>query len=108
MSWTYLIAATLFDVIATVYMKQSQGFSKLFPTFIAISTFGASIFLLALALQKLEVVPVYVIWVGLGTALITVLGILIYQEAVSTLKLVSVVLVIAGVIGISLSSTTFH
>ena len=108
MSWTYLFAATLFDVIATVYMKQSDGFSKLFPTFIAVTTFAASIFLLALALQKLEVVPVYVIWVGLGSALITLLGILLYQEAISPLKLLSVGLIIAGVIGVSISSKTLH
>ncbi|MCA9837096.1 MAG: multidrug efflux SMR transporter [Trueperaceae bacterium] len=108
MSWTYLFAATLFDVIATVYMKQSDGFSKLFPTFIAITTFGASIFLLALALQKLEVIPVYVVWVGFGTALITILGILIYQEAISPLKLISVAFIVAGVIGVSLSSNALN
>jgi len=108
MSWTYLIAATLFDVIATVSMKQSEGFSKLLPSFVALSTFGLSIFLLALALQKLGIVTVYVVWLGLGIVLVTLIGLLIYEEAISPFKIISVALIMAGVIGISLSSNPIH
>ena len=104
MSWTYLIAATFFDVIATVSMKQSEGFSKALPSLAALSAFGLSIFLLALALQKLGIVTVYVVWVGLGIVSVTLLGLLIYQEAISTFKLISVALIMAGIIGMSLSS----
>lgn len=107
-SWTILCAATVLDVAATVFMKQSQGFTRLLPTFLAVSLFGMSIFALAVALKTLEVIPVYVAWVGLGTALITVVGVLLFQEVMSPLKLVSVLLVVFGVIGLTVGGELSH
>lgn len=108
MSWAYLIAATLLDVIATIAMKQSEGFSKIMPTIIAVITFAMSICALALALQKLDITPVYLIWVGLGSAIITVVGVMVYHETISFLKIASIILIVAGVIGISVSSKTTY
>lgn len=108
MSWTILVTATLLDVAATVFMKQSQGFTKLMPSLLAISFFAASIFALAVALKTLEVIPVYIVWVGLGTLLISVLGVMIFNEAISPLKLISVVLVILGVTGLIVAGEPAH
>ena len=103
-SWAILIAATVLDVAATIFMKQSQGFSKLLPAVLAVSFFAASILGLAIALKTLDVIPVYVVWVGLGTALITVLGVLVFHEIMNPLKLVSVLLVMFGVAGLTIGS----
>ncbi len=104
MSWTYLIAATMLDAIATVLIKQSAGFSKLMPTFFAVVTFALSLVALSLALQRLEIIPVYLVSVGLGTALVTVMGVVLFHEVLSPLKLVSLVLVCTGVLGLIFAS----
>ncbi len=104
MSWMFLITATLLDVFATIYMKQSNGFSRLLPTFMAVTLFGLSIFSLALALKEIDIVPVYVVWMGLGTALITVIGVMFFSEVMNPLKFISVAMVVLGVIGITIAS----
>jgi small multidrug resistance pump len=84
-------------------MKLSNGFTKLVPSALVILFYGASFVLLALALKKIEVSIAYAIWAGVGTALIALIGILYFNESVTTLKLMSILLIIAGVVGLNLS-----
>jgi small multidrug resistance pump len=84
-------------------MKLSQGFSKLIPSILIFVFYGASFSVFTLALKKIDVSVAYAIWAGLGTALITVIGIFWFKEPVNTLKVISLIVVITGVIGLHLS-----
>jgi len=103
MHWIYLGFAILFEVAGTTSMKLSEGLSKLLPSTLMVVLYIASFALMALALKKLEVGMTYAIWAGLGTALIAVIGVLYFKEPMSALKAVSILLIIAGVIGLNLS-----
>ncbi|HKI59736.1 MAG TPA: multidrug efflux SMR transporter [Mariprofundaceae bacterium] len=103
MHWVYLSFAILFEVAGTTSMKLSEGFSKLLPSTLMVAFYIVSFALMALALKKLEVGMTYAIWAGLGTALIAVIGVLWFKEPMNALKVVSILLIITGVIGLNLS-----
>ena len=84
-------------------MKLSEGFSKLIPSVLIFVFYAISFSIFTLALKRIHVSIAYAIWSGLGTALITVIGILWFKEPASALKLISLVVVIAGVLGLHLS-----
>lgn len=106
MAWAMLAAAGLFETGFAVLLKQSHGITRLWPTagfaVCALISFG----LLSLALKKLEVGPAYAVWTGLGAAGTAVVGMWALGESVSAAKLVSIGLILAGVIGLSLSGVT--
>lgn len=103
MAWLLVVLAGLFEAGFAISLKMSHGFTRLEPTilfcFFALTSFG----LLTLGLKYLEVGPAYAVWTGLGAAGAVIIGMIWLDEAVSTLKLVSVGLVLAGVIGLQLS-----
>lgn len=84
-------------------MKLSQGFSKLLPSILIFVFYGISFFFFTLALKGLDVSIAYAIWAGLGTALITVVGIFWFKEPINVLKMISLFVVVMGVIGLNLS-----
>ncbi|MDJ0625547.1 MAG: multidrug efflux SMR transporter [Candidatus Caenarcaniphilales bacterium] len=104
MSWLYLTAAILFEVVGTVSMKLSDGFTKLWPSVAIFVFYTLSFYFMVLCLKKLDVHLVYAVWAGLGTALISIVGFIWFKEPVSTVKILSIFLIIAGVIGLHLNS----
>jgi small multidrug resistance pump len=106
MSWIYLIFAILFEVSGTVAMKISYGFTKLVPSIMMIILYVISLSLLTLALKTLHISVAYAIWSGLGTAIIATIGFIWFKEHVTPLKIVSLGLIIAGVVGLNLSEGT--
>jgi len=106
MAWVALVAAGLFETAFAVLLKLSHGLSEPWPTagfaVSALVSFG----LLTFALRELEVGPAYAVWTGIGAAGAAIVGMLWLGESVSAIKLVSVGLVLAGVIGLNLSGVT--
>ena len=106
MAWFLVVVAGLFETGFAVLLKQSHHFSRLWPTVgfaaCALISFG----LLSVALRHLEVGPAYAAWTGLGAAGTAVVGMLILDESASALKLLSIGLVVAGVVGLYLSGVT--
>lgn len=104
MNYYYLLLlAIAFEVCGTTCMKLSEGFSKLLPSVLIFIFYAISFFFFTLALKGIDVSIAYAIWAGLGTALITVVGIFWFREPATVLKMISLVIVIAGVIGLHLS-----
>ncbi|HZE51504.1 MAG TPA: multidrug efflux SMR transporter [Jatrophihabitantaceae bacterium] len=103
MAWVLIVIAGLLETGFAISLKLSHGFSRLGWTVafcgFALGSFG----LLTIGLKRLEVGPAYAVWTGLGAAGTVVVGMLWLDEAVSTLKLVSIGLVLAGVIGLQLA-----
>ena len=106
MAWVALVAAGLFETAFAVCLKLSDGLRVLWPTvgfaLSALTSFG----LLTLALRDLEVGPAYAVWTGIGAAGAATFGMVFLDEGVSTMKLVSIVLILAGVVGLNLSGVT--
>lgn len=102
MSWLFLILAIGFEVAGTTCMKLSEGFTKLAPSIGLAVFYACSLALLTLALRRIDVSVAYAIWSGLGTALIAVIGIAIFREPLTALKVGSIVMIILGVVGLNL------
>ncbi|HDH98433.1 MAG TPA: multidrug efflux SMR transporter [Deltaproteobacteria bacterium] len=101
--WFFLSSAIVLEVAGTISMKLSEGFTKLVPSVLLFMFYAASFVALTFALKKIEVSVAYAVWSGVGTALITTIGILCFREAATALKLVSILLIIVGVVGLNLS-----
>jgi small multidrug resistance pump len=106
MTWLYLILAIAFEVSGTTCMKLSEGFTKLTPSILLIVFYTLSFGALTLALKKIDVSVAYAVWSGMGTALIATIGVLWFKEPATALKLISLALIIAGVVGLNLSGST--
>ena len=106
MAWVILVAAGLFETAFAVFLKLSHGLSRPWPTagfaVCALISFG----LLMTALRDLEVGPAYAVWTGIGAAGAATVGMVAFGDTVSAVKLVSIALVLAGVIGLNLSGVT--
>lgn len=106
MAWLLVVLAGLLETGFAVCLKQSHGFSRLWPTIgfalFALGSFG----LLTLALRRLEIGPAYAVWTGIGASGTVIYGMLFLDEAVSVLKITSVALIIAGVIGLNIAGGT--
>lgn len=106
MAWLLIVVAGVFETGFAVLLKQSHGFTRLWPTVGFAACALASFGLLTIALRRLDVGPAYAVWTGLGAAGTAFIGMVALGEAVSALKLASIGLVIAGAIGLNLSGAT--
>jgi len=96
--WIYLIVAIIFEVAGTTAMKLSEGFTKTVPSIVMFLFYILSLVALTYALKKIDMSMAYAVWAGVGTALITVVGIFFFKEPVSLFKVISITLIIIGVV----------
>ena len=101
-----LVASIVLEVLGTVSMKLSEGFSK--PQYSAlVAVFYALIIAgLALVIKRIEVSVAYAVWSGLGTAFIAMVGVSVFGEALTVVKVVAVVLIVVGVVMLNMVSPT--
>ena len=104
MNWFILFVAGLFEVVWAVGLKYTDGFTRLWPSVGTTVAMAISTVLLAIALKTLPVGTGYAFWVGMGAIGTAIAGIVLFGESVSTLKIVSIVLLVAGIAGLKLSS----
>lgn len=104
MGWIYLATAIALEIVATSNLKMSEGLTRLVPSLLVFPLYGGSFLFLAQALKTLELGTAYAVWSAVGTAVVAMIGVIWFGESVTPLKLVSLALVIAGVVGLNLSS----
>jgi small multidrug resistance pump len=97
-----LSLAIVTEVVGTVALRYSDGFTKLAPGVVVVLGYGASFWLLALVLKQLSIGTTYAVWSAAGTALIAAFGIFALGEPATALKLASLGLIVVGVIGLNL------
>ncbi|MBM3115645.1 multidrug efflux SMR transporter [Jeongeupia naejangsanensis] len=102
MPWISLVVAGLFEVAWALALKASHGFSRPLPTLVFVVTLAASMGLLAYAVKHLPLGSAYAIWVGIGTLGTVALGVVWFHEPMNLLRLASVLLILAGIIGLKL------
>jgi len=104
MSWLILFLAGIFEVVWAIGLKYTHGFTKITPTIFTIIAMIISFYLLSLALKSLPLGTAYAIWVGIGTIGTVIAGVILFSEPTSTIRIVSIILILVGIIGLKLST----
>ena len=102
MAWVYLIAAGVLEIVWAIALKQSEGFTRLWPSVAFLGGLAASMFLLALAVRTLPIGTAYAIWTGIGAAGTALAGMALLGEGKDPWRLVCVFLIVAGIVGLKL------
>ncbi len=105
MAWVMLGVAGLLEVVWAFSMKQSEGFTRLWPSVITLVAMVASFALLAAAMRALPLGTAYTIWTGIGAVGAFVLGILLLGETVSLMRLAAAGMIVGGIVLMKLSSS---
>jgi quaternary ammonium compound-resistance protein SugE len=105
MEWMILASAGFLEIGFAFGMKWSAGFTRLIPALFTVATGLSSVVLLSLALRTLPVGTGYAVWTGIGAAGTAILGIAVLGDSASPTRLLCIVLIVAGVIGLKLVST---
>lgn len=105
-SYFVLALSITFEIFGTAMLKASDGFSVLFPSIGVVISYGISFYFFSLALKMLPLSLAYAIWAGLGTALTALVGVFVWGEILSLLKLSGLALIIGGVILLNFTSST--
>lgn len=103
-SWIYLIIAGLLEICWAIGLKYTDGFTKLLPSLFTIVTLSLSMFLLAKATQTLSIGTAYAIWVGIGAFGTAVLGVYLFKEPASTLRIIFMAMLLISIIGLKLTA----
>jgi small multidrug resistance pump len=103
LAWIYLAAAIATELVGTVGLRWTDGFTRPLPSTLVVALFVISLWFAALAVRELDVSLVYAVWAGIGTAVIAVIGMTALGESINALKIGSLALVIGGVVGLNLS-----
>jgi quaternary ammonium compound-resistance protein SugE len=104
MSWIILFFAGLFEVGWAVGLKYTDGFSRPLPTALTVAAMAVSLGLLGLAMKELPLGTAYAIWTGVGAVGTVIAGIILFGESMALVRLVSVALIVAGLIGLKVSA----
>jgi quaternary ammonium compound-resistance protein SugE len=105
MSWILLFLAGVLEILWAIGLKYTEGFTRPAPTALTLAAMAASFYLLSLALRTLPLGTAYAVWVGIGAVGTALAGVLLFDEPMSTLKAISLVLVVAGIAGLKLASS---
>ena len=101
-AWLLVAASVVAEVVGTVALKYSGGFSRIIPSGIAASCYGLAIWLMAVAMRQLDMGITYAVWAASGTAVTALVGVALFGEHMGTLKVMGLVCVVSGVVMLNL------
>ena len=104
MAWLTLFIAGLCEVGWAIGLKYTEGFTRLWPTLGTVAAMAVSLWLLGIAMKSLPVGTAYAVWVGVGAVGTVILGIVLFGEPANPARLISVMLIVAGIIGLKLAT----
>jgi len=102
MAWAFLVVAGLFEVAWAVGLKETDGFTRLWPSVITISCMWVSFACLSVALRTIPMGNAYAIWTGIGAVGVAIVGILWFNESVDARRIACIGLIVAGIVGLKL------
>ena len=100
MAWTILFVAGLLEIGWAIGLKYTEGFTKLWPSVWTLASMLGSIVLLGLALKWLPVGTAYAVWTGIGTVGVAILGIFLFSEPATAVRLACIGMIVAGIAGL--------
>lgn len=104
MNWLILVVAGLFEVGWAIGLKYTDGFTRLWPSVATVGAMAASVMLLGIAMKTLPVGTAYAVWVGIGAVGTAILGMVLQGDAVNAGRIASLLLIVAGVVGLKLAT----
>lgn len=104
MAWAILLVAGLFEVGWAVGLKYSDGLTRLVPSLVTGVALVLSMLLLAIAMRTLPLGTAYTVWTGIGAIGTVVLGIVLFSEPATAMRLVCIALILTGIVGLKLTS----
>lgn len=104
MAWLILLLAALFEIAWAVGLKYTEGFTRPLPTVLTVVSMIASLYLLALAVRELPLGTAYAVWVGIGTVGTACLGVVLFGEPATPLRLLFIGLIVIALAGLKLTS----
>ena len=102
MAWSMLFVAGLLEIGWAIGLKYTEGFTRLVPSVLTLASMAASIVLLGLALKTLPIGTAYAVWTGIGAVGTAILGIILFGDPATALRLASIGLIVAGIVGLKL------
>ena len=106
MAWTLLLVAGFFEIVWAMLLKFTDGFTKVWPSVGTVVAMGISMVCLSFALREIPMGTAYVVWTGIGAVGTVILGIVFFGEPKNAIRLMCVGLIIAGIAGLKLTSTS--
>lgn len=105
MSWVILAIAGILEIVWAVGLKYTDGFSRFWPTAGTVLAMVMSVWLLSVAMKSLPVGTAYAVWVGIGAVGTAIAGIILFGESANIGRILSLILIIAGIVGLKLTTT---
>lgn len=106
MHWLYLTIAIVSEVVATSALKSAEGFTRWGPSLLVVIGYGLAFYFLSLTLRSFPLGLAYAIWSGVGLTLVSLVGWVVYHQALDAAALLGMALIIAGVLVLNLFSKT--
>jgi quaternary ammonium compound-resistance protein SugE len=103
MAWIVLFVAGFMEIGWAIGLKYTEGFTRLMPSVLTLACMAGSILLLGLALKSLPIGTAYAVWTGIGAVGAFVVGILAFGDSASAMRIASIGLIVAGIIGLKLA-----
>jgi quaternary ammonium compound-resistance protein SugE len=104
LAWVYLLIAGLFEVVWAIGLKYTDGWSRLWPSVGTLIAMAASVIFLSLAMKVLPVGTSYAVWTGIGAIGTVILGIVLFAEPATAIRLGCVALILTGIVGLKLAA----
>lgn len=108
MAWTCLVIAGLLEIVWAIGLKYTEGFSRFWPSIVTIGAMIASFNLLATALKTIPVGTGYAVWTGIGAAGTAIIGMAFLGESREILRILCLLLIVAGIVGLKFVSASGH
>jgi quaternary ammonium compound-resistance protein SugE len=105
MVWFFIVVAGVFEVTWAIGLKYAEGFSRFWPSVITLSALAVSMIFLAQAVRTLPIGTAYAIWTGIGAIGTATLGIILFGESRDLARLASILLIVAGIVGLRITSS---
>ena len=109
MAWVYLGLAIVAEIIATIALQATQGFSKLWPSVLTLAGYALAFYFLSLTLRSIPLGIAYAIWAGVGIVLTALIGYFVFRQSLDFAAMIGIALIVSGVVVINLfSNSTGH
>ena len=102
MAWVWLVLAGLLEIVWAVGLKYTDGFTRLWPSVITVAAMIASVYFLAIAVRTIPIGTGYAVWTGIGAVGVAILGMILFGEPRTLLRIASILLIVAGIVGLKL------
>lgn len=102
MAWVWLTLAGLLEVVWATGLKYTDGFTRLLPSVITVAAMIGSIYLLGLAVRTIPIGTGYAVWTGIGAVGVAILGMILFGEPRTLLRVGSILLIVIGIAGLKL------